>query len=448
MFSTEKMKRRLWVAYIAFFVCWSLQSYSLVFRMLNDHELFAREMNGRPYISDFVSFYTSGVLGHRALKERINIYDPDVQSAEFARIVAPVVAELPFFVQSPPTLFVFCMPIALLPTNTAWLTWATLGFTGAIASVYAVFHKDARSRFSLAFAIIATLGSFPMWVSIQLGQTSLFQFAALTAFWLLLMKKRNLAAGLASIFLLVKVQYLPFIVACGLATGKLRYAAGLAIATAVAAVVSILVVGWDNCVEWPRIILHAETTTRFSGVEPYVQQNIRGMLFFIMGGDTPVVHKIVFALCFITAAALVFLWLKMPHVSQKLTTSASETSSGFERSFQVCAAISTMVMLIFSPHTHAHDYLLFTLPCLWLWTATQEFLDEGASNSDKKLAIMIRRLILAYPCLSWLFFLLRLVPITNMVQWFAGYLLILLGLTLRLWFGQRKLQNPSSNLNV
>lgn len=438
------MKKRLWVAYFAFFLCWGINSYMLVYKLFNDHELFARVMGGRPYISDFVNHYTAGVLGQRAQREHINIYDVDVQTKESAKVIAPIVAEMPFYLQYPPTLFVFCIPFAFLPPNYAWLTWSVLGFVSVLASVYALFHTESKTRFALAFAIVAVLGSFPMWLSIELGQTSLFLFAALSAFWILLKEERPFAAGLASLFLLVKVQYLPFIVACGIAIGRVRYAAGFLIASAVAAAVCIAILGWDNCIEWPKVLLHAETNRRFSGVEPQGQQNIRGILFWVMGGDTHLVGTIVATLCILSAGALGFLWWKVK-------PNLANTSRW---SFNVCAALSTMAMLLFSVHTHSQDYLLFTLPCLWLWVATDEFVDgtntgqesdqnleqEGPKNAErkKKLALTIRRMILLYPFVSWIFFLLRLVPFTTMVQWFACYLIMLALCAFRLWFSKNK----------
>src|SRR4029077_2546500 len=110
-----------------FLILWSGSVYNWLGQEAGKHELFARVIDGHPYVSDFVNVYNSASLAAACEKQKIDIYSPIIQ-AEFAkRLTAPVVPEQPFYLQYPPFLFAIVRPLAYFDLFGAWLVWCTLG---------------------------------------------------------------------------------------------------------------------------------------------------------------------------------------------------------------------------------------------------------------------------------------------------------------------------------
>ncbi len=407
----------LWAAYASFLLCWSLNSYILLINWWQEGNLLTRKINGRPYIADFVDYYAAGQFGLSAKQTGINIYDPKVQAAAVARLTAPVVAEIPFYLQYPPLFFVLCTPLTFLPLKWSWIFWNLSGVICLLAVVLGTTGRHLSSRLSRALTVAAVACSYPVWLTFELGQTSLFFLAGMALFWWLLGQRRYWTAGLATFLLMIKIQYLPFAIICGVVLGRFRYTCGCLIAACVAVLISILFLGWDNCLEWTRIISHAETTAQYSGVAAQHQQNLRGILCLLLGGDTRLTQIIAAAGCLFSAAAVGFFWTKpFAHLSKRTSWS-----------FAICATLSTIIMLLFSVHTHTQDYCLLVLPGLWLYLAAA----EQDATQDKKHQIL-RTLILAFPPASWLLFLLGTLPAFP-TQPFAIYALCLAASTWWIW---------------
>jgi hypothetical protein len=397
------------MAYAALMICWSLNAYGLVFSWLKEGTLFARKLDGKPCVLDFVLYYEAAQLGTAARNSGVNIYDPKVQTEAVARLTAPVVPELPFFMQYPPLFFALCVPFAFFPLVWSWLLWSIAGVTSLLISIWALSGRH-RQRCGLLIAASAALASYPVWLTVELGQTSLFLVASLSMFWLLLKEKRYFEAGLASFLLMVKVQYLPFLLLAALVLGRLRFAAGALVALVCAVLVSVLVLGWENCMEWPRVIFHAETTAQFGGVSPEHQQNIRGILTLLFRADTSGGRTTALLSFALACLAVAYLWTKPYAVLCTRTVWA----------FQICATVTLLTMLVFSLHTHIQDYSLLVIPALWLWKATDDPILVNRRQSK-----ILRSLILAFPVLSWIFYLLRFVP-AHSLQPFAMFALALL----------------------
>jgi len=150
-----------------------------------------------------------------------------------------------------------------------------------------------------------------------------------------------------------------------------------------------------------------------------LMQNLRGQLDLLTGLDPGVVFYLTaaFLLFALVVSALLF-WRTSgaqstdsddrlgqrgeadagkPMADRNTRQQASLSSSD---DFKIRASICSLLLLISSPHTHIHDYLVSALPCLWLWSATQ-------AQPPRRSRTILRAAILAFPFLSWTFFLLR-----------------------------------------
>ena len=410
-----RLKNNLWFAYIVFLVLWSGCVYSWLGSQITKHELFARVIEGHPYVSDFVNVYNSASLAAACQNEKIDIYSPTIQAEFEKKLTAPVVAEQPFYLQYPPFLFSIVRPLAFFDLTTAWVVWCSLGMALLIVSAIYL-TRSARpstetlsggnffgvSKFTLAFVIAATVASFPTWLSIELGQTSLLLVPGLAAFWLLCQKHRYFLAGLASGVVMIKLQYLPPVFIIGFLAGAWPYLGGFISIGLILLMHSILTVGMDNVLHFPQALLKGESGQGVSGVAADQMQNLRGNLTLILGADNTMVHIISIGAFAMALALLAFLWWRASKIwwpSNKLVTPL-----GFSR-FRVLASISTLIMLVVSPHCHMQDYLALVIPCIWLWFECVKLEETGIKS---KTLSWLKGMILYFPLLGWPFFIFRM----------------------------------------
>jgi len=181
----------------------------------------------------------------------------------------------------------------------------------------------------------------------------------------------------------------------------------------------VLTLGWDNCVEWPRVVLHGETDSSNIGlIAPAMMQNVRGILNLMIGDDTSMVRMISAGLCIITIFLIGYLWTA-PYKKLQHTT---------KYAFEVVSAVSMMIVLLFSVHTHAHDYCVFVCSCVWLYVAALDL-------APSKAVSYLKFFLVGFPIFGWLLFVAQ--PIIQHIlklQPLAVYLAIVLGLAFKSWF--------------
>ena len=414
---TDRIRRNLWFAYFAGLVLWSCHSYFLLFTLMQENNLLAMRLDGRPYTSDFVNVYNAGVLGRKGAA--VNIYDANLQASLAEKVVAPVVPEIPFYLQAPPNFFVLCIPLSYFSPHIAWIVYCALGLALNLLAMGFLAWKYFNDSFSRAFVLVSTFASFPTWIGVRLGNSSLYLLPPLVLFWWLLKQKRYFAAGLATGLLLVKVQYLPFIGLIGLSIGGLRYLAGAVASGLVVVGLTTAVLGWDNVIEWPRVILHAEGSSAYSGVSADKMQNLRGMIAVLTQHiDLPASRTAASVMCLVSAIGLAWCWRK------PFRELAARSTFGFE----VCAALSTILMLIFSIHTHFQDYILMLIASLWIYVAAKR--DDLVPETKRR---WLCALAISFPGVSWALFILSQLPFLPF-QPLSTFAVFVVGCVISTWF--------------
>jgi len=396
----ERLPKYLWFAYAVAISTWTICIYCELGRIYRDHELFAKNVAGQTFVSDFAVFYNAARLTKINCSERkLNVYSPKEQELGLREVTAPVVPELPLLAIYPPYFFAMVAPLSLVPLNIAWFFWCFCGAVSALAAIWYSSRSDCwRSFFSRYVLFVAIFASFPCWLSFKLGQVSLFLPAGLTLFWYLIRQRRFALAGLVSVACILKVQYLPMLAVAGLVRGRLRYVLGAGATMLALLCLSYFVLGLDNMLSFPEAVRYNETAHAAGGVSPHMMQNFRGMLTLIVGEDNALVHMLsmgLFVLAFVCVGAL--WWSLRKH-------------SVDSQAFRLGAAATIIILLIASPHTHTQDYFALVPAAIWLW--------EGTADDASKAAKWVRGLLLALPFLSWSFFmtqfiwfLLRLQPL-------------------------------------
>ena len=285
--ASERLRSNLWFAYLCLLICWGAQAYLLIGQWLFEGSLFAHMENGRPYISDFVNVYSMAYLANRSLHEHVNFYDPILQAETAKTFTAPVIAEVPFTFQYPPWFFPLLMPLSHVSISNAFLIWDLIGIALIAWAVYILAFGFHKSNFSRVFVMVAVFASYPTWLCLRLGQTAWINFAALTVFWWLIGQRKSFLAGLAASVFTMKFQYLPLPFLVGLMRGRLKFALGFSLVTALLLALTLLTIGWENIACYPQVILGIGVGKNVSGVSPELMQNLRGALVLITNADNP-----------------------------------------------------------------------------------------------------------------------------------------------------------------
>ncbi|HEY9711968.1 MAG TPA: glycosyltransferase family 87 protein [Chroococcales cyanobacterium] len=389
----ERLSSKLWFGYLCFLLFWAFDAYAEIGRFMREGTLFARVLDGKPFINDTVQWYNAAVLAHRCAGGTFNIYDPEIQDRSMRAITQPVVPEAYLYLQYPPQFFPLVEPFARFPIGQAYFVWCGIALVLISICLWFVIKDAAKEKFARAFMFIGTLASFPAWLSFELAQTSLFQFPATMAFWLFMRAGKFFLAGLVMTLLLVKVQYSPALLLIGLLLGRLRYAAGLTVSCVFLTIITVLNVGIENIKRFPEALAFGETSNKVAGVGAEQMQNFRGELVVLLGQDGRVIHLTVLALFGLGVATIGWLWWRVyPRLSEKLGRQA----------FNILAACSVLISLITSPHTHIQEFLSASLALLFLYP-----LVAGARKTRAEKTLY--GLMIAYPALSWIFFLGKIV---------------------------------------
>ncbi|MBX9686636.1 MAG: DUF2029 domain-containing protein [Candidatus Obscuribacterales bacterium] len=385
----EKTQKLVKFALYTAVFSWALLAYAKIGEFLMQGILFARILAGRPYVSDFANFYNAATLAAACLQKSVNVYDISVQNESLKALIAPVVPEQPFYMQYPPCLFVFVFPLSLFTIQWAWFLWVLVGVIAGGIGLYLLCRKLLnQSRNTALLSVALAYSSYPAWLSVELGQTSLYLFVG-TAFMLyFLQEKKAFKAGLTSALLMVKLQYTPVLLLFGLICGRLPFFAGSFCAFVVLTILSAMLLGLHNLTSFPQAILSNETGQAVSGVSSFLMQNLRGELVLLMQSDGKTVLYIVIGFFVLALAATAY-----------LAQEAYKNNS--LKVFNPAAALTIIIALISSPHTHMQDYILFSIAAFFLL----QFLEEQKGNSAA--ATLSRSIIYASLPLSWLLFILQ-----------------------------------------
>lgn len=429
LFSNPKNRTRLWLIYISLLFFWGLQGYAYLGKVYSKGEMFAQIIEGKPYVSDFINSYAAARLAQQCLQIKLSgspealprIYDAAVQARLQNQLIAPVKPESPFYNQYAPVMYLLFLPLSLFSMSHAWLVWC---FGTALAILFILVktvlphYQNLKTKISIP---IATFASFPYWMSFKLGQTSLFLLPDMLLFWHWLAGGRYFIAGISASLVILKLQYLPAIMAIGLALGRLKFLAGFSSGAIILGTACTLLLGVQNILDFPSALLQGETGHAVTGVAPEMMQNLRGSLFLFTGQDGKLEHQIAFAVWLATAIFIYFIF--------KLEKTASPEKRNLLFASSLC------LMLVSSPHCHMQDYVLLVF-ALELIYRTSKCLTIKTESLMPSLA-----LVLAFPILSWPFFMLMMVFHFLKIQPFFIYALLTLG-TLR-----GLIQNHHQNLH-
>jgi Glycosyltransferase family 87 len=426
-----RTRRNLWFAYLALILCWGLSTYSQLFQYFQNGTLFGPVINGSLVVNDFVLWYNASLMASQCAVSPIDIYNPDLQQQGIIALMQPLKPDSIWYLQYPPQFFALVKPMAGLGLANAWLVWCGISLVLILLGLWFLTEEMRQDKFARAFLILATLCSHPTWFAFENGQTTLFHFPVLICYWLLLRSKKYFLAGLVSFIFLIKLQYLPFLLPIGFVLGRLKYLSGFMISASLLFLYTLSVVGWNNIISYPKALGFIET--HGNGVASPIMQNFKGQLLIFMG-DSHTLHLITAAIYGVGVILVLAIWLWL---LPRLVRAAER------RAFEIAASLSTLIMLICSPHTHMQDYMTVAIAAAFLYP-----LMKTADPSNRTMGL-VKWLFYIFPAYSWVTVLLFVVCVRLRFQpYFLWDVILLLVLSLEVSKRLQAKRQIEENLGV
>ncbi|MBU6451752.1 MAG: DUF2029 domain-containing protein [Cyanobacteria bacterium REEB67] len=343
---------------------------------------------------DFSQFYQAGQL---ALSPQAHqVYDPAIQNAWAARLIAPCKPDKIFYNQSVPFLYVLLIPFGKLAYNQAYVLWCltTMAFAlGALA--WLVARVGFLRGWALLLFLSGVIACLPFYLTIWHGQTTFLLTGIFALFALFVMQKRNALAGLMLALSTFKPQYmLPFVaLAFGLGRGALVLY--LLLFESLLMACAAIFIGPENIIGYPHVLAGAESSSNFVGVNPQIMASVRGVLSAFLPHQAAMV---------VTVTLLLATLVPLTLVARSLLRQTAKSPIYLE-ACRWLLAFTFVLALIVSPHTHYFDCLLLAVPAaLTLPTVDLAALLFKRGPLVEVLSLAHRLwciVLLLFPLLSW-----------------------------------------------
>jgi hypothetical protein len=408
-----RISNYLRLALPAFLVFWLLSAAFEIVQLYQKQELLVIVGEGRQLLADFNAFYNAGLLCRDHFQHGTPIYDVATQLSSLATVIAPKKSDVVMLSVNPPHFFLFCEPLTYFSVYHAWVLWSAMSIACLAGSIYLLDLKRVASKYEQICCALACVGTSTTFSTIRHGQNSFILLLTTLLFWRLLEARKFFLAGLSLALCLFKPQYLPALCTVGLLVGRLRFALGLIIAVSIIGVISVTAFGGNIFKSWIDFIQINGSHVDFA----YMMQNIRGELTICMNGKDTDVGSLLSAI--ILGLGLIFmgwLWWRFRHL----------WSDPFY--FRMLVALTISVMLFSSPHTQSSDYVLFYVTGLWGWTFIRHASVKSLPNS------ILRFLLIIYPYVSWIFYLVLGLFLIARIQPFLAWNLAVFSLSLPVLF--------------
>ena len=243
-----------------------------------------QEWSGIPVRTDFSIFYTAGTIvanhhGHELYDYELQ---KSVQQSSIRRGLREQDYVLPF--NHPPFEALLFVPLAALPYAPAYFVWvgsslALLLITGIALNG----HLSLLRTVPLWLWMLACLAYSPIFICLTLGQDSIVLLLCYTLAWVALLRKSDFSAGAWLGLGLAKYHLvLPFMVAFVLEK-RAKVLAGFGVVAVVLGLISLLTVGWQGLLSYPRFLLFSERSTEQQLTAE--QPNLHGFLVTTLGNS-------------------------------------------------------------------------------------------------------------------------------------------------------------------
>lgn len=306
-----------------------------------------------PLVNDFISFWMAGALVHEGAGSAL--YDMALQrtfQTDLRLQVATVEGirgQADFLIpyHNPPAMALLLVPMGMLPLSLAWLLWSSLNLLAAVVAVALPLKGTPRAA-AVAVAML-TFTAVPD--SLLWGQMVGLLALALALGLLALVSGRPLLGGVFLGMLCLKPQYAAVLALVFLAKRRWRELAGMALAGALIAILSLLVVGLDGILSYLELLRRIGdfNPPTESLVKPYAMVNWRNLITHLWPEISSSAGSVaVLALGAATVLAVLLAW-------------RGPWEPGSPR-FRLQMLVVVVATVLASPHSHFHGAALLLAP--------------------------------------------------------------------------------------
>ena len=221
--------------------------------------IFATEDGGQTafgpnFSGDYAQFYVAGEILNQGRTSQL--YDLDYQDLRLHQILPKVPSDQHLTYVYPPFLALLFRPLALLPFKVSYVVWmviSALFYVGACRLALGTCSTfNAQDRMTAWFLVLSTS---IFWVECELGgQISAIGTLALASGYYWSRRGFPLASGLCFSLLAYKPSLLFLLLPMFALSRSWRILLGLALGGLVLGLVSCLMVGWEGCVDFVKLM--------------------------------------------------------------------------------------------------------------------------------------------------------------------------------------------------
>ncbi len=332
---------------LVFVLLWLLIFCLLLFTP-EDHQYFSSvNADGVTSVSDFIHYYQAGAM--TLSPDRHFVFDPATQLKWTNALIYPNKIDVVFYFQGMPYTFPMLAPLAMLPKSTAFIVWSLVslitGITGlCLLSTKFLGKELGWSKIELTLFLASALVSAPSIVNYRIGQSGWLLVGLFSFYFWFLAKKQHVLSGAVLSLSTFKPQYTPLLLVPLVSGRRWLALASFLCVEVLQIILAGATIGWENVLNYPHILFTAETSKEVAGVYPEQMISLRSLLSLLGNAQLAL---IVNAICLLVATvACFYIW------RQRWTKDDDNTFVYF---FRWQAAVTLVLCLLLSPHTHIGD---------------------------------------------------------------------------------------------
>jgi hypothetical protein len=361
---------------LCFLIAWVVGIFGFLAPPIGDRHAFAFATPNGTAVSDFVHFYQCGAMTLSA--DRGRVYDAALQQAVTNELIAPEKITRPFYIQYVPFIFPLLAPLALMPIEIAYTVWFFLSVGVGTACLFLLLRTNsALSNFDRALFAMYVLSSCPGVIALKLGQSSWFLLACFCCVYLWWQRSRDILAGCALALTTIKPQYIVLFVISLVSARRWKILAGFGLALCGLALLAVFTIGWQNVIYYPAILFHAETSTELAGVEAGGMISLRGVLSQFL----PQIMALPISIAVLLGGAV---------AAYRLWSNESKSNWAM--------ALTVVLCLVVSPHTHIYDLLLLSVAAAVTLATISPIQACRLTSVPERVWTL---LMLVYPIITW-----------------------------------------------
>lgn len=314
------------------------------------------EQEGKLSVADFICFYEAGKLALLNAFQPKSIYNFQAQLNELNQLIAPFSSKLIFAIPYPPQFYMSFSALANFDLSTAYRIWLLLSLSfGSLAVIALAKSRGIFNWISLSFFYFAIFVSIPSQVTLTLGQLTWFNLGLISCFCLFYLKKRDLLAGVFLALSLLKPTIALFIFVYVIVSKRWKLVLSTAASMAALSLASLIMLGWQSFAEYVPYLVAATNSPLFFGTTTMTQVNIHAIAS--LSGNKLITSGAAYLGMLL---GLGMIWF-MARKQAEYGTIADPSINPPKKVDEWGLAMSIVIALFCSPHTHYHDCLLLAV---------------------------------------------------------------------------------------